>query len=129
MTNKILASIVWIFLMFAVVPAVYSAAEDEQSALAQTDLSQFIYSYGTVLKVSDASITLQEYDYDSDVEKEITYQINAETKLEGLKAVSELVAEDVVEIYYLEQNGQRTAKIIHREVIEDDAAANNGAEL
>jgi hypothetical protein len=129
MTNKILASIVWIFLMFAVVPAVYSAAEDEQSALAQTDLSQFIYSYGTVLKVSDASITLQEYDYDSDVEKEITYQINAETKLEGLKAVTELVAEDVVEIYYLEQNGQRTAKIIHREVIEDDAAANNGAEL
>ncbi len=129
MINKILASIVWIFLMFAVVPAVYSAAEDEQSALAQTDLSQFIYSYGTVLKVSDASITLQEYDYDSDVEKEITYQINAETKLEGLKAVTELVAEDVVEIYYLEQNGQRTAKIIHREVIEDDAAANNGAEL
>jgi len=125
---KVLAWFIWIFVMLAAVPAVYSAAKDEQSVLSQVDLSQFIYSYGTVLKISDSEITLQEYDYDSDVEKEVTYQINAETKLEGLKAVTELVTEDVVEVYYLDQGGQRVAKIIHREIVDDDVTT-TGAEL
>ena len=125
---KVFAWFIWIFLMVGAVAPVQSATEEGESILSQVDLSQFIYSYGTVLKVSDSQITLQEYDYDSDVEKEITYQINAETKCEGLTVVTELVAEDVVEMYYLEQDGQRVAKIIHREVIEDDVIT-NGAEL
>ncbi len=128
MTMKVFAWFVWVLLLCVTVPAVHAAAEDDVSAATQVDLSQFIYSYGTVLKASDTEITLQEYDYDSDVEKEITYQISAETKLEGIKAVAELAPEDVVEVYYLEQDGKRTAKIIHREVVEDESAA-NGAEL
>lgn len=115
--------IVWIFLLIATVPPVYAAAEDGKPAA-----SQFIYSYGTILKVSATEITLQEYDYDSDVEKEISYQINADTKLEGLKAVTEFAVEDVVEVYYLEQDGVKVAKIIRREVVEDEAAT-PGAEL
>ena len=104
-------------------------AQNSESVLTQVDLSQFIYSYGTVLKVAEKTITLQEYDYDSDVEKEIVYQIVDDTKLEGLKAVGELVVEDVVEVYYLEQDGQRVAKIIHREVITDDVGLEEPAQL
>ncbi len=85
-----------------------------------TDLSKFIYSYGAVLKVSATEIVLQEYDYDSDVEKEVSYQIDPSIKCEGFKAVSDLAAEDVVEIYYLEQDGKKTAKIIRREIVEEE---------
>lgn len=94
---------------------------DTQPAAPEEDLSKFIYSYGSVLKVSPSELVLQEYDYDSDVEKEVTYQLDAAIKLEGLKAVTDLVTEDVVEVYYLEQDGKKIAKIIRREAMEDDS--------
>ncbi len=86
----------------------------------QKELSQFIYSYGTVLKVSPTEIVLQEYDYDSDVEKEVIYSVDVTIKIEGFKALTDLVSEDVVEVYYLEQDGKKIAKIIRREIIEEE---------
>ncbi|MCB9757663.1 MAG: hypothetical protein H6753_04470 [Candidatus Omnitrophica bacterium] len=101
-------------------PVVVSAQDVEKSSAAmsvsETDLSQYIYSYGAVLKVGAAEIVLQEYDYDSDVEKEVAYQIDPAVKLDGFKAISDLAPEDVVEIYYSEQDGKKTAKIIRREI-------------
>ncbi len=89
----------------------------------QTNLNQFIYSYGTVLKVSPDQVVLQEYDYDSDVEKEVAYQIDPAIQLEGFKAITDLAPQDVVEVYYLEQDNKKTAKIIRREAIEEETAA------
>lgn len=88
--------------------------------LTAADLSQYTYSYGTVVKATLESVVLQEYDYDSDVEKEVTYLVDPQIKLEGVKAVTDLAAEDVIEVYYKEQDGKKVAKIIRREVIEEE---------
>lgn len=106
---------------------VFAAEESAPTPTPQTpaavDLSKFIYSYGAVVKVSASEIVLQEYDYDSDVEKQVTYQLDPEVKLDGFKAISDLAVEDVVEVYYAEQDGKKIAKIIRREVIEDENAS------
>lgn len=111
-------------------PAVSPQPATSQSAAPADDLNQFIYSYGTILKANAGEVVLQEYDYDSDVEKEVTYQVDPAVKLEGVKAVTDLVPDDVVEVYYLEQDGKKTAKIIRKEAVEEDSSLtkNNRAE-
>lgn len=106
-----------------VLAAEESAPSPTPQAAAAVDLSKFIYSYGAVAKVSASEIVLQEYDYDSDVEKQVTYQLDPDVKLDGFKAISDLAVEDVVEVYYAEQDGKKIAKIIRREVIEDENAS------
>ena len=126
---KIVKAAVGLFLIIVLAaPVVVSAQGAEKSSAAisvsEMDLSQYIYSYGAVLKVGAAEIVLQEYDYDSDIEKEVVYQIDSAVKLDGFKAISDLAKEDVVEIYYLEQDGKKIAKIIRREISagEDEAS-------
>ncbi len=113
-----------LFLIGVFASTVFAAVENtnklSDAAGSSVDLSKYIYSYGAVLKVSATEIVLQEYDYDSDVEKEVSYQIDSAIKLEGFKAISDLAAEDVVEVYYLEQEGKKIAKIIRREIVEDE---------
>jgi hypothetical protein len=125
---KIVKAAVGLFLIVVLAaPVVVSAQGVEKSSVASSvsemDLSQYVYSYGAVLKVSAVEIVLQEYDYDSDVEKEVVYQIDSAVKLDGFKGISDLVPEDVVEVYYLEQDGKKIAKIIRREISasEDEA--------
>ena len=123
---KIASLLMSAFLTLSFVPATIAApvsnSPNSQSSdvLSEVDLSQFIYSYGTVLKISPTEIVLQEYDYDSDVEKEVTYQIDPAVKIDGFATVLNLVAQDVVEVYYSEQNGKKIAKIIRQEAIEED---------
>ncbi len=124
---KVLNVFVFLFLSAVLTAPVFAADESMQkpanAVSLPTDLSQFIYSYGAVLKVSASEIVLQEYDYDSDVEKEVSYQIDPVVQLNGFKAVSDLAVEDVVEVYYLEQDGKKIVKIIRREVVEDENSA------
>lgn len=122
---KIVKVALGLFLMVILtVPAVVNAQGAKESSaaisVAEMDLSQYIYSYGAILKVSAAEIVLQEYDYDSDVEKEVVYLIDPAIKLDGFQAISDLVAEDVVEVYYSEQDGKKIAKIIRREISAGD---------
>lgn len=113
-----------LFLIGVFAGTVFAAVENtnklSDAVDSSVDLNKYIYSYGAVLKVGATEIVLQEYDYDSDVEKEVSYQIDSAIKLEGFKAVSDLAVEDVVEVYYLEQDGKKIAKIIRREIIEDE---------
>ncbi len=123
--NKILLSSV-LFLIFGVsniyaADAPVAAPINATPAVAAEELSKFIYSYGTVLKVSAIEIVVQEYDYDSDVEKEVTYQIDPAIQLQGFKAVADLVPDDVIEIYYIDQDNKKIAKILRKEVVEDEA--------
>ncbi|MCB9772094.1 MAG: hypothetical protein H6754_06050 [Candidatus Omnitrophica bacterium] len=123
---KIASVFVSMFLILSFVPATIAApasnspVTQSSDVLSEVELSQFIYSYGTVLKVSPTEIVLQEYDYDSDVEKEVIYQVDPAVKFDGFATILNLVAQDVVEVYYLEQDGKKIAKIIRQEAIEED---------
>lgn len=118
------AAVGLVLIVVLAVPVVASAQGAENSptaiSVSEMDLSQYVYSYGAVLKVSATEIVLQEYDYDSDVEKEVLYQIDSAIKLDGFKAISDLVPEDVVEIYYEQKDGKMIAKIIRREISAGD---------
>lgn len=125
---KILKAVFLLFLTGVMATAVFAADEGldnkpQGEPAAQTDLSQFVYSYGAVVKVSSTEIVLQEYDYDSDVEREVVYQLDSAIKLDGFKVIGELSTQDIVEVYYVEQDGKKIAKILHREIVEDENSA------
>ena len=73
------------------------------------------YSFGVVVKVSAKQIVLREYDYEKDQEIEITYMINPETGLNGVASIDEIKANDNVEIYFQEREGQKIAEVIAKE--------------
>ena len=97
-----------------------SFAQNVVALPAEENLSQYVYSYGAVVKASEQEIILEEYDYDSDAEKQVTYQVDPAVKLEGIKAVTELAADDVIEIYSFDAGGVKTAKVIRKEAIEEE---------
>ena len=90
-----------IFMLFGMTIA--KAAEDQPKA----DESK--YSIGTVVSATDKELKVSEYDFETDQDVEVVYQVNESTKKENFNALSELAQYDEVEIEYQDQGGTRTA--------------------
>ena len=73
------------------------------------------YAYGVVANVSPDQIVLLEYDYDTDEDIEVVYNIDAGTKFENADSLQGIVIDDSVEIYYKEIEGKKIASIIAKE--------------
>ena len=67
------------------------------------------YSIGTVVSATDKELKVSEYDFETDQDVEVVYQVNESTKKENFNALSELAQYDEVEIEYQDQGGTRTA--------------------
>lgn len=69
------------------------------------------YSFGTVKSISATAITLEEYDFEGDLEKtiDVSYVINAETEFDNFEKIDELKVDEDVEVYFVEENGQKVA--------------------
>lgn len=69
------------------------------------------YSFGTVKSVSPTAITLEEYDFEGDLEKtvQVSYVINAETQLDNFEKIDDLKVDEDVEVYFVEADGAKTA--------------------
>ncbi len=81
------------------------------------------YSFGVVVKVADDQIVLREYDYETDQEIEVTYAVNAETKVGETGTIKDVKADENVEVYYKEAEGKKIATQIEKEeAIEDETA-------
>ncbi len=82
-----------------------------------------MYTYGTVVSVTQDAIVLNEYDFDSDSFKEVTYSVSPKVQWENIKAAVELAAGDSVEIYFTEEGGKKVAKTVGKDVEDslDDA--------
>lgn len=93
--------------------ATNAALESEEATAGEDD--NLMYTYGTVVSVSADSLVINEYDFDSDSFKEITYSLTAEVKFSNVKDATEIVAGDSVEVYYVLRGDQKIAKTIGRD--------------
>lgn len=70
--------------------------------------------YGEVQTVSvdKNSMSVQYYDYDNDEEKTVEITVDKDTKLENVKALSEINKGDWVDVTYAAVGGKNTAKMV-----------------
>jgi len=71
------------------------------------------FAFGSVVKIAADEIVILEYDFDDDVDKEVTYKVDSESVLVGIH-----VGDDV-DIEYVEVNGERIANAIYKSELED----------
>jgi hypothetical protein len=80
------------------------------------------FAFGTVVSVSDTNIVILEYNFDSEEEVQMTYDVNGDTKFENVTALKEIVPNDEVEINFKEVDGKKMATFISKDLpIEDDS--------
>ncbi|MDD5633843.1 MAG: DUF5666 domain-containing protein [Candidatus Omnitrophica bacterium] len=72
-----------------------------------------LYAYGKVTEVAPNSITISEYDFDTEQETKTVYTVDEKTELENITAVANLKAGDEIDIEYLEENGTKKATYIY----------------
>ncbi len=100
-----------VILCFLLGPVTFATAQNEE---------EINYSYGIVVSHSPEQLVVLEYDYDSDEEIEVSYEINAETAVENVESLDKLQKDDGVEVYYREKDGKKIAVSIEKELITDD---------
>lgn len=88
------------------------------SAEEEPELDSSDYSYGEVVSATDQAVAVLEYDYESDEEKAVSYNVTPQTVLTNVGKVTELVKGDTVEVYFKDADGAKSAQMI----IKDDTA-------
>lgn len=99
-------------------PAATQAAPAEQPAKV-SELS--IYGEVQSVNAQASSMSVQYYDYDNDVEKTLEVSTDKDSKLENVKAISEVKKGDWVDVTYVVTGGKNIAKIVSVEVEEPAA--------
>lgn len=101
-------------------PAAEAAGDDSGEAGQAADEPESAddedFAFGTVVSASENSITILEYDFDSETEKEATYAVKAETQFENAVSLKDILANDEVEINYKEQDGNKVATFISKDL-------------
>lgn len=77
------------------------------------------YTFGSVVKVGGDEVTILEYNDEAEQEIEVAYKIDGNTQYRNINALSELAANDSVEIFYQETNGVKTITQIIKEMADD----------
>ena len=67
------------------------------------------YAFGTAKSVNGNQLVINEFDYDTGEEKEMTYLLDAGTKFDNVASAAEISAGDEVDIDYLVKDGKKTA--------------------
>ena len=99
-------------------PAAVEAVQqpDEELVAEETE-----FSYGTVKSISDNQMVVSEYDYDTDKDVDVTYNVPTEVTIEGAASLKEIAVGAAVDIDFLIKDGQKTATAITVEKpIEED---------
>ena len=97
-------------------PAVDDLGEVDQADDELDSADDEDFAFGTVVSAAENSITILEYDFDSETEKEATYTTNAETQFENAASLKDILANDEVEINYQEQDGNKVATFISKDL-------------
>jgi len=82
-------------------------------------------SYGMFVKALPGAIVLSEYDAEKDADAEVTYMVNAESKLTNVPDVDKISAGANIDIYYVSADGKKTAKNIVVELPDSVGAKTN----
>jgi len=107
-------------------PVAEETVNAAQEAVSEAEDDNLMYTYGTVISVSADSIVINEYDFDSDSFKEITYALTPDVKFSNVSAMTDIVAGDSVEIYYVVEGDKKVAKTIGKdeeEILDEEEGA------
>jgi len=86
------------------------------------DLAEDIWvTYGTVKEIGEASLVVQEFDFETDEEKLVSYAVDAGTVFQNFAALSEIRLDDDLVIEFTEKNGVKVALTITKEEIVSDS--------
>lgn len=83
------------------------------------ELQDYEAVYGEVVKVDKEArtITLSAYDYEQDLEIEVTYNIKEDVKLEGVEDLGEIKKGNWVDLeYYVDEEGNKITDFIAVEI-------------
>lgn len=70
------------------------------------------FAWGIVASISSDKITVKEYDFDSDQETEVTYNIGADVELDNIKSLSDIEIGDSVDIEFMRESENKVATSI-----------------
>lgn len=115
-------SLIVVILTFIFFPYAHGVSAQDEVVSPQNEEDEINYSYGVVVSQSPNQIVLLEYDYDRDEEVQVTYEVNAETKVENVESLDKLQKDDNIEIYYKEMDGRKIAVSIEKELLIDEDA-------
>jgi hypothetical protein len=72
------------------------------------------YSSGNIVKITKDTITLKEYNFDSDTNIEVVYKISKDVELLGIESLNELLINDLIEIDYIIKNNSKIIILINK---------------
>lgn len=83
------------------------------------------FSFGTVKSITEDQLVVSEYDYESNADVDVTYQVPAETEFENAASLKEIAVGDSVDIDFLVKDGQKKAVAItvEKPLTEDEELA------
>lgn len=83
------------------------------------------FSFGTVKSITGDQLVVSEYDYESNADVDVTYQVPAETEFENAASLKEIAVGDSVDIDFLVKDGQKKAVAItvEKPLTEDEELA------
>ena len=101
-----------------------AAAQAEELAADETE-----FSFGTVKSIGDNQLVVSEYDYESNADVDVTYQVPAETAFENVAALKDIAVGDSVDIDFLVEGDQKkaVAVTVEKPLTEDEEAALDAA--
>jgi hypothetical protein len=70
------------------------------------------YAFGTVKAINGQELTLTEFDYDTNKEREVTYTIDATAELNNVTSVAEIIVGDEVDVDYFVREGKNVAVVV-----------------
>lgn len=97
--------------MEVVLVAIFLAVALSGLSLAQEG-EELEYSWGEVSSVSSDKIVVKEYDYETDKEIEVTYEVDPKAEFKGVGSLKDVSVGDAVEIEYSVVDSKKVAKII-----------------
>lgn len=90
-------------------PAVEPAAPAEPAELAEDETE---FSFGTVKSVTDNQLIVSEYDYESNADVDVPYEVSADTEFENAASLKDVAAGDSVDVDFLAVDGKKKAVAI-----------------
>lgn len=108
--------------LYAVEPKPAVPAADDAVAIPEDETE---FSFGTVKSITGDQLVVSEYDYESNADVDVTYQVPAETEFENATSLKDIAVGDSVDIDFLVKDGKKkaVAVTVEKPLTEDEEIA------
>ena len=108
--------------LYAVEPKPAAPAADDAVAIPEDETE---FSFGTVKSITGDQLVVSEYDYESNADVDVTYQVPAETEFENATSLKDIAVGDSVDIDFLVKDGKKkaVAVTVEKPLTEDEEIA------